>query len=67
LRPGGGVLPDEFPYSKLKLFRWPPGATSVEFGPGVTLPLAPFFGSIGVAPPPLAGRIFQPAAGLARR
>jgi len=55
--PGGGVLPDEFPYSKLKLFRWPRGATSVEFGPGITLPLAPFFGSIGVAPPPLAGRI----------
>ena len=27
------------------------------FAPGVTLPLAPFFGSIGVAPPPLVGRI----------
>lgn len=55
--PGGGVLPDEFPYAKLKLMRWPAGATTVEFVPGVTLPLAPFFGSIGVAPPPLAGRI----------
>src|SRR4029077_8311786 len=31
--------------------------TSVEFKPGVTLPIAPFFGSIGVAPPPLVGRI----------
>jgi acetamidase/formamidase len=55
--PGGGVLPDEFPYSGLRLFRWKPGAASVEFKAGVTLPLAPFFGSIGVAPPPLAGRI----------
>lgn len=55
--PGGGVLPDEFPYAGLKLLRWRPGATSVEFKPGVTLPLAPFFGSIGVAPPPLVGRI----------
>jgi acetamidase/formamidase len=55
--PGGGVLPDEFPYAGLKLLRWRPGATSVEFTPGVTLPLAPFFGSIGVAPPPLVGRI----------
>jgi acetamidase/formamidase len=51
------VLPDEFPYAGLRLFRWRPGATSVEFAPGVTLPLAPFFGSIGVAPPPLVGRI----------
>ena len=55
--PGGGVLPDEFPYAGLKLMRWPAGADRVEFAPGVTLPLAPFFGSIGVAPPPLVGRI----------
>jgi acetamidase/formamidase len=55
--PGGGVLPDEFPYAGVRLLRWRPGAASVEFKPGVTLPLAPFFGSIGVAPPPLVGRI----------
>ena len=55
--PGGGVLPDDYPYAGLKLFRWPAGATSVQFAPGITLPLAPFFGSIGVAPPPLVGRI----------
>ena len=55
--PGGGVLPDDFPYAGLKLMRWPEGADRVEFAPGVTLPLAPFFGSIGVAPPPLVGRI----------
>ena len=55
--PGGGVLPDDYPYAGLKLLRWPAGATSVQFAPGITLPLAPFFGSIGVAPPPLVGRI----------
>jgi acetamidase/formamidase len=55
--PGGGTLPDEFPYAQLKLLRWRPGADRVEFKPGVTLPLAPFFGSIGVAPPALVGRI----------
>src|SRR5205823_4035350 len=43
--PGGGVLPDEFPYAGLRLFRWRPGADRVEFKPGVTLPFAPFFGS----------------------
>jgi acetamidase/formamidase len=55
--PGGGVLPDDFPYAQVRLFRWRQGADRVEFKPGVTLPLAPFFGSIGVAPPPLVGRI----------
>ena len=55
--PGLGVLPDEFPYQAAKLLRWPAGADRVEFAPGITLPLAPFFGSIGVAPPSLAGRI----------
>lgn len=55
--PVSGVLPDDFPYAGLKLLRWPAGAKSVEFAPGITLPIAPFFGSIGVAPPPLIGRI----------
>ena len=55
--PGGGVIPEEFPYEHLRLLRWQPGADRVEFSPGVSLKLAPFFGSIGVAPPPLVGRI----------
>jgi acetamidase/formamidase len=55
--PGGGVLPSDFPYAHLRLLRWQPGADSVEFRPGVRLRLAPFFGSIGVAPPVLNGRI----------
>jgi acetamidase/formamidase len=55
--PGGGTLPDEYPYAQLKMLRWRAGADRVEFAPGIMLPLAPFFGSIGVAPPPLVGRI----------
>jgi acetamidase/formamidase len=55
--PGGGVIPDDFPYAQYKLLRWAPGADRVEFKPGISLMLAPFFGSIGVAPPPLVGRI----------
>jgi len=61
--PGGGTLPDEYPYAQLKLIRWRAGADRVEFRPGITLPLAPFFGSIGVAPPPLVGRISSRAPG----
>jgi acetamidase/formamidase len=55
--PGGGTLPDDFPYAHFRLLRWQSGASRVEFTPGVSLALAPFFGSIGVAPPPLVGRI----------
>jgi acetamidase/formamidase len=55
--PVGGVIPDDFPYAHFRLLRWQPGADHVDFGTGVSLKLAPFFGSIGVAPPPLVGRI----------
>ena len=55
--PGGGTLPDEFPYVGFHLVRFDPRAGTATFVPGVTLPLAPFFGSIGVAPHPLVGRI----------
>lgn len=46
----GGTLPDEFPYEGIRLVRFDPAAGTAQFGPGILLPLAPFFGSIGVAP-----------------
>jgi acetamidase/formamidase len=55
--PGGGTLPDEFPYVGFHLVRFDPRAGTATFAPGITLKLAPFFGSIGVAPNPLVGRI----------
>ena len=55
--PGGGTLPDEFPYAGLKRIPVNEKAGTADFGNGITLKLAPFFGSIGVAPPPLMGRI----------
>jgi acetamidase/formamidase len=55
--PGGGLLPDDFPYAQLRLLRWQAGAESIDFPQGVRLKLAPFFGAIGVAPPVLSGRI----------
>jgi len=56
-RPGAGTLPDDFPYARLKLIRIDAKAGSAAFGPGVTLKLAPFWGSIGVAPPVLIRRL----------
>ena len=55
--PGSGTLPDDFPYAKFRLVRFDPRAATAAFAPGVTLKLAPFWGSIGVAPNPLVGRI----------
>jgi acetamidase/formamidase len=54
--PGSGTLPDEFPYARFKLVRFNSDGTA-QFRPGVILQLAPFFGSIGVAPPPINGRV----------
>ena len=48
--PGGGTLPEEFPDGGLKLIRFNEKTGTAEFGPGLTLELAPFFGSIGAAP-----------------
>lgn len=56
-RPGSGTLPDEFPYSRFKRIRIDSGAGTVEFRPGVRLKLAPFWGSMGVAPPPIIHRL----------
>src|SRR5882672_923239 len=55
--PGSGTLPDDFPYAKFHLVRFDVRAGTAAFAPGITLKLAPFFGSIGVAPDPLVGRI----------
>jgi len=55
--PGGGTVPEDFPYGGLKLVRVNESAKTAEFAPGVTLRVAPFFGSVGVAPPLLSGRV----------
>jgi acetamidase/formamidase len=54
--PGMGFLPDDFPYERSKVVPLDRGAMTARFAPGVEVPLRPFFGSMGVAPPPLAGR-----------
>lgn len=56
-RPGSGTLPDEFPYARFKLIRVDAKAGVAEFGGGVNLKLAPFWGSIGVAPPAMMRRV----------
>jgi acetamidase/formamidase len=55
--PGRGFLPDEFPESRMKIIRLDEKRMVGHFSDEVEIPLRPFFGSMGVAPPPSAGRI----------
>src|SRR5215510_16434407 len=50
-RPGAGFLPDDFPYARTRIIRLDRERGIARFAPGIEVPLRPFFGSMGVAPP----------------
>jgi len=56
-RANRGSLPEDFPYSRDRVFFIDPAKKQVEFAPGVVVPTRPFWGVIGVAPPPSMGRV----------
>ena len=62
-RGGGGALPDAFQGSGLRLFELDEEAGVARMGSTATIPMRPFFGSIGVAPPPGQGRVSSTAPG----
>ena len=54
LNPGSlktGALPDLFPEGHVKYFELDLGRMKTAFGPDIELPLAPFQGTLGLAPP----------------
>jgi acetamidase/formamidase len=53
---GRGFLPDDFPYGRTKIIPLDRKAMTANFAPGITIPLHPFFGSMGIAPPESAGK-----------
>ena len=55
IEPGSGALPEEFPYLRKKLIPLDERNKVAEFAPGIRIPLRPFFGNLGVAPP--SGRL----------
>jgi acetamidase/formamidase len=55
--PGRGFLTNDFPYSRMKIIPLDRQRMVAKFAPGIEIPLRPFFGSIGVAPPQAYGRI----------
>ncbi len=55
--PGRGFLPEDFPYAKMRIIPLDETRMVAHFADGIEIPLHPFFGSIGVAPPEVSGRI----------
>jgi acetamidase/formamidase len=54
---GRGFLPNDYPYSRTKIIPLDREKMVGKFAPGIEIPLRPFFGSMGVAPPESAGRL----------
>ena len=55
--PGRGFLPEDFPYARMRIIPLDEKRMVARFAPGIEVPLRPFFGSMGVAPPLVSGRI----------
>ena len=55
--PGRGFLPEDYPYPKMKIIPLDEKRMIARFAPGIEIPLHPFFGSMGDAPPETSGRL----------
>jgi len=54
--PRSGFMPENYPYSRTKVIPLDQRRGVAKFADGIEIPLRPFFGSMGVAPPESAGR-----------
>jgi acetamidase/formamidase len=61
---GAGFLTNDFPYSRIKIIPLDRQRMVAYFGPGIEIPLHPFFGSMGVAPPEGYGKINSAPPGI---
>ncbi len=59
-----GFLADVFPQGKTKIIPLDRERKIGHFAPGIDLPLKPFFGSMGVAPPESAGKVNSAPPGI---
>jgi len=62
--PTSGFIPEDFGYAKMRIIPLDKQRLTAAFAPGIELPLRPFFGSMGVAPPPAAGRVNSAPPGI---
>jgi acetamidase/formamidase len=63
-RPGAGFLPEDFKEPKMKIIPLDEKRMVGRFDDGIEIPLRPFFGSMGVAPPEASGRISSAPPGI---
>lgn len=61
---GAGFLTQDFTYSRTKIIPLDRERMVASFAPGIEIPLHPFFGSMGVAPPESYGRISSAPPGI---
>ncbi|HEY6218898.1 MAG TPA: acetamidase/formamidase family protein, partial [Gemmatimonadaceae bacterium] len=60
-----GFLPEDFPNTnRTKVVRLDAKTMMGHFAPGIDIPLHPFFGSMGVAPPPAMGKVNSAPPGI---
>ena len=59
-----GFLPEDYGYSKMRIIPLDAAAGVAHFAPGIDIPLRPFFGSMGVAPPRKFGRLHSAPPGI---
>jgi acetamidase/formamidase len=62
--PRSGFLPEDFGYSKTKIIPLDKTTMTAKFADGITIPIRPFFGSMGVAPPASMGKINSAPPGI---
>jgi len=62
--PNRGFLPEDFPYRKMRIIPLDRDHMIAKFAAGIEIPLHPFFGSMGVAPPEASGRIDSAPPGV---
>ena len=62
--PGRGFLPEDFPKARTLIIPFDLKRNTARFAPNIEIPLKPFFGSMGVAPPAAAGRISSGPPGI---
>jgi len=63
-RPGAGFLPEDFKEARTKIIPLDRERKIGRFGPGLDIPLKPFFGSMGVAPPEAMGKVNSAPPGI---
>jgi acetamidase/formamidase len=62
--PTRGFLPEDFPYRKMKIIPLDRERLVAKFASGIEIPLHPFFGSMGVAPPESYGKVDSAPPGV---